>query len=400
MAPSGRAKGDAPASGSPASSSSSSGGSEGSWFEGGRVKFGGALATGFRAFSRCVVDGALEGPGDDAELLARLAGDCEVAFTARALDASTTSGEDKGGGAAGVPGTYSAGETFWVGAGDAPRCALERLALGVFAYHARGAICDPNLSGAEWWTQCVEEDDEIGFHWDMDYDLVDEACLHPQLATVTYLSGGGGAPTLCLDKVTAWSPEDSVAGDVSRGWLSGPALGKHISFDGRWLHGAPTALRDAFQGKERSKGKRKRGQEAGRRVTFLVNVWLNHRPDDCTPLPDAACRKMRVPVDAAGLRFSSETSHIPVAECRLQTGEKRATASTSPSSTSSFPFRHCGRDLALDLALPSHLMESTSPLSDAQAGTDANRVIQLEFQPGAAHVKELGNGASPSRPTR
>ena len=415
---------------SPSHSSSSS---SGSWFDGGRVKFGGTLATEFRAFTRCVVDGALEGPGDDPGLLSRLAADCEVAFTARALEDSSRAGAPpggRGGEAAAGAATYSSGETFWIGAGDAPRCALERLALGVFAYHARGAVCDPARSGAEWWTQCVGEDDEIGFHWDMDYAVAEEACLHPQLATVTYLTGGGGAPTLCLDKTTAWSPADSVEGDVARGWLSAPAPGKHIAFDGRWLHGAPTALRRVFhhadddndddndgddegddddddddvgdgdgggRRKKTTTKKRKRqppggggGGDTKKRVTFLVNVWLNHTPDEAAPLPAAACRAMRVPVADAGLRFAHETKPIPIpvpipvpvhipVPVPVRPAAAAAAHTSRPPAAHTFPFRHCGRDLALVLG---GLAPPQPPPTHPDAG-----VLRLAFAPGTARVE-------------
>jgi hypothetical protein len=48
-----------------------------------------------------------------------------------------------------------------------------------------------------------------------------------------------------------------------------PRVGRHVRFDGRWLHGAPAALRpprptDATEGYER--------------ITFCCNIWINHRP--------------------------------------------------------------------------------------------------------------------------
>ena len=44
-----------------------------------------------------------------------------------------------------------------------------------------------------------------------------------------------------------------------------PAAGRHLAFDGRMLHGAPSGLGGAPPAR-------------GRRCTFLVNVWLNHVP--------------------------------------------------------------------------------------------------------------------------
>jgi hypothetical protein len=132
---------------------------------------------------------------------------------------------------------------------------------------------------------------------------------------------------------------------ASRGWVSFPSPGKHVAFDGRWLHGAPTELlhgasdacssvegmcgaydagrsnegmcssRDAGRSRAGACGAHDAGRsragacgaheagrsragacgahEAGRskhkkprwsrRTSLLVNVWLDHRPG-------AACR--------------------------------------------------------------------------------------------------------------
>ncbi|CAE8595943.1 unnamed protein product [Polarella glacialis] len=170
--------------------------------------------------------------------LATLVGDCEKAFTARA----TAKGA-----------SYSRGETFWVPAGAAPESlsAIERLALAIFHLHvpkgdSSGCSYDASRSGAEWWTQVIETEDDIGWHWDRDYGLeADEGLrLHPHIATVTYLSEGG-APTIVLEAVEP--PEGDGGGAtrplaVERGHLSWPQVGKHISFDGRWLHAAPADL--------------------------------------------------------------------------------------------------------------------------------------------------------------
>ena len=55
-------------------------------------------------------------------------------------------------------------------------------------------------SGAEWWTQVIDTDDDIGFHWDRDYGEEEKHGKHiyPAFGTVTYLSSLGG-PTVVLD---------------------------------------------------------------------------------------------------------------------------------------------------------------------------------------------------------
>jgi hypothetical protein len=60
--------------------------------------------------------------------------------------------------------------------------------------------------------------------------------LFPTVSTVTYLTDVPHTlPTVILDN-KASTP---VGAPISRVFVSIPAVGKHISFDGRLLHGAP-----------------------------------------------------------------------------------------------------------------------------------------------------------------
>ncbi|CAM9890127.1 unnamed protein product [Ectocarpus sp. 12 AP-2014] len=236
---------------------------------------------------------------------------------------------------------YSTGETFWIEADAAPRNCLERLALDIFKAHTAGARFNQKTSGAEWWTQVIEDTDDIGWHWDKDYGMEARGInVHPCLATVTYLSTNGG-PTVVLEKKGPMACEDvdEVSGEAAKAWVSRPALGKHICFDGRYLHAAPADLAlpppttgldetpppsleggtsSSGGGGGQSEGGLRGGDEAGRskkrdkdgkskvvlpgssvdgkggssnttarrrRVTFLVNVWLNHTPRTAAPLP-------------------------------------------------------------------------------------------------------------------
>ena len=70
----------------------------------------------------------------------------------------------------------------------------------MFQLHTRDvpvSAFDPKYSGAEWWTQVLDDpgEDEIGAHWDKDYGTeADDVNVHPHVGTVTYLSDVG-APT-------------------------------------------------------------------------------------------------------------------------------------------------------------------------------------------------------------
>ena len=84
-----------------------------------------------------------------------------------------------------------------------------------------------------------------------------------------------------------------------------PAVGWHLAFDGRMLHGAPTDLA-ATSATQASGHKRARGgslSRAGgssseekvpppRRITLLVNVWLNWIPGGADPLQEEVVRKL------------------------------------------------------------------------------------------------------------
>jgi len=255
--------------------------------------------------------------------------DCELAFTARTKEDSDA---------------YSSGATFFAPAAIKPRCALEKLAMDIFQAHTKGLEAgkhyDLERSGAEWWTLVLdttrpnsieetresydadsqsseEEDDEVGMHFDADYGLEHQLpnfMLHPRVATVTYLSNIG-VPTLVLDKRSP-PPKDiekkSLGGSIEVGWLSHPMVGKHIAFDGRLLHGAPgtffpTATKKRLDCEDHEPATKKRKVEvkstiscendvhsSTQRITFMVNIWLNHCPIDAELIDDNLCSKMKI----------------------------------------------------------------------------------------------------------
>jgi hypothetical protein len=154
------------------------------------------------------------------------------------------------------------------------------------------------LSGAEWWTQVVDSEDDIGFHWDRDYGHEGSTGenLYPHLATVTYLTNRGG-PTVILSKVGMQSSDDCHSGPANEIVLSKPVIGKHIKFDGRLLHAAPSNLisKDLSERSELPKGIISRDNhqipEKFKRVTFLVNIWLNRIPQQAVSFPQCSVGK-------------------------------------------------------------------------------------------------------------
>uniref|UniRef100_A0A7S2TGN8 Uncharacterized protein n=1 Tax=Lotharella oceanica TaxID=641309 RepID=A0A7S2TGN8_9EUKA len=126
----------------------------------------------------------------------------------------------------------------------------------------------------------------------------------------------------------------SIAGPIEKGYLSWPQVGKHVSFDGRWLHGAPEELTHAFppvlkesvsgdriktgetkSTKQRNPAKSKRQQgkrsrksiarlkSSSQRITFLVNVWLNHKPEYAKRMGCHLQRKLSPALHRAPIQF-------------------------------------------------------------------------------------------------
>ena len=196
-------------------------------------------------------------------------------------------------------------ETFWLGADADPKCELEALAQRIFRFHTRTANADHRTSGAEWWVQVKSAEyskenrtaTAIDVHYDKD-ELIAEKYyigIYPQISTVTYVTSAPHdtvsrstlAPTLVLENTMA----KPIGSKLTRAFVSRPVRGKHITFDGRYLHGVPShpALRsiwDQKDGKASESTTESSDSISSRRVTFLVNIWLGHHPAGVNPLSD------------------------------------------------------------------------------------------------------------------
>ncbi|OQR85073.1 hypothetical protein ACHHYP_12372 [Achlya hypogyna] len=220
--------------------------------------------------------------------------DCKTCFTCREVE----DGDN-----------YSLGSTFFVRASDTPSCGMEALAQKIFALHTAGMEFNPANSGAEWWTQHIDHRDNIGFHWDRDYGLEEdsEMHVHPVVGTVTYLCVNAG-PTVIVDKRGTFPYGASIEGPLTKCIVSRPIAGKHITFDGELLHGAPSSL--AFPEVDED--------AEGLRVTFLVNIWVDHVP----------IQSERIAEDIAG---TLKLTAAAVAPLQLRTGDtERAIAEEYP----------------------------------------------------------------------
>jgi len=219
-----------------------------------------------------------------------------------------------------------------------------------------------DVSGAEWWVQvrpATTPGEEaqpsaggIGWHWDKDEELRTATGLfvHPHVSTVTYLSDAGAATVVldsCADFASGTPPLDAP---IRRGLASWPSAGKHLSFDGRHLHGVPHELLQIPvlppPGRPAAVAEAARGQ----RVTFLVNIWLNYRPLGIQPFPDTLVCRMSAARHVGSL-FRAPCCGKPI--CRA---EESIAASTKDSETgltaTSFQMEGSGGPYHLTLRLP------------------------------------------------
>jgi hypothetical protein len=288
--------------------------------------------------------------------------------------------------------------TFWVNCQDQPRCAFEQCALEVFRHHVQNDNSyDPDTSGAEWWVQIrpsppagryslliddnkdenshnASSSDQINdleasgicFHWDKDEDLRlmmgGNMYIHPHISTVTYLTSVG-APTLALNyRVNPLTGEYMPPQDGANyeAYVSCPKKGKHLSFDGRYLHAAPKDLMPDGLFENQIKisndnikdpSERKKQSRRHRRVTFLVNIWLNYKPFNVDPFPDSMIDKMtKVNEDVPFILFRDDVDHEKCHEmtetCNCGQGDGRRTT------TMKWPMGGCGSKEVISMDMP------------------------------------------------
>ena len=254
--------------------------------------------------------------------------------------------------------------TFWMPADAEPRCTLEKMALDVLQHHV-GELPPGTSCGAEWWVQLRpspegtgryslhgDQDDDlskngISFHWDKDEDLRillgGSTYVHPHLSTVTYLTDLG-APTLVADCTIGCLDGAWKVPDEPRGLVSWPRVGKHLSFDGRYLHAAPPELLAEGQWEKQiqTESTEKMIVRRHRRVTFLVNVWLHYKPMNVDRFPETMLSKMSGQVGYMGsLCFGDEI--VPESE--------EITKKSSDCTTLEWPMGDCGSNEYLSVKL-------------------------------------------------
>ena len=237
-------------------------------------------------------------------------------------------------------------ETFWIDntlANNEELCLLEQFAWNIYQSHYKtyssmleeeGRSDGGRRGGAEWWVQVKDvdmdttataadesnnkddsksHDDEtltqnatkkktgkvaIDLHYDKDEALAEAFGIgsFPTLSTVTYLtSTPSQISTLVFDHIYEQGEDDMIEEML----ISRPAIGKHLVFDGKLLHGAPSHDLLSIRQQQHqqptteslSSSTTKGGEDTSSnttrvRVTFLVNVWKDHRPASVQYLDD------------------------------------------------------------------------------------------------------------------
>ena len=231
--------------------------------------------------------------------------------------------------------------TFWVDSSGlvSPCHILENFALNVLKFHQDRLAQNLQLAGAvgvEWWIQKRSMKSSLGFHWDKDEVRRSRNgdYIFPYLSTITYLSVGG-APTVIMNSCAdehGFPVKQSHSSDhipITKGWFSYPTLGKHICFDGRFLHGVPAefalSCADHSQFKER--------------ITFMVNIWSTHKPEGIRPFPSlpetraisAALWPIPRKMTDQGVRRLDASPEWPIASFTLRSAEVSLEVNALPS---------------------------------------------------------------------
>ena len=72
-----------------------------------------------------------------------------------------------------------------------------------------------------------------------------------------------------------YTRSEAAGSEVASALLVPPSTGRHVCFDGRWLHGAPAGyhVRQSTADSDYC------------RITFCVNIWVGHKPGRCARFP-------------------------------------------------------------------------------------------------------------------
>lgn len=228
----------------------------------------------------------------------------------------------------------------------------------------------------------------ISFHWDKDEDLRllagGNLYVHPYLSTVTYLTDLG-APTMVVNcRINTVTGEWMVPEDSVEAFVSWPKAGKHLSFDGQLLHAAPpdlmqegvfaqqckisddelNAISSGGDAKEVER-RRKILERRHRRVTFLVNIWLNYKPFNVELFPETMLDKLTKADESKwnGMFVKSSTvdasqivneQHVTVRDGEVQAKETSSSECDNVEKAQAFtwPMGDCDSGETIEMKMP------------------------------------------------
>jgi hypothetical protein len=241
-------------------------------------------------------------------------------------------------------------ETFWLDATmDASTfCDLELLAWSIFQQHVKHynlQEASAPVYGAEWWVQVkpvsapevgksrleayTNGSEAVDLHYDKDEDLAESFGLgsFPTLSTVTYLTTTTAdapppPPTVIFPHRYDENDQDVILNML----VSHARRGKHLVFDGRLLHGAPShhALRplSVNTSSDTNTTETKEWEDITStseqwRITFLVNVWIGHKPAGVHGLPSEIRHELQREHDSCHAQdLFANSASAPVFESR------------------------------------------------------------------------------------
>ena len=169
--------------------------------------------------------------------------------------------------------------------------------------------------------------------------------------------------------------------------MSYPLAGKHVSFDGRFLHGASRELArptDVEEGYER--------------VTFLVNVWLGYKPRGIDAFPEEAFDALTCVLSHTGYHTTASAMWTPILKdfCR-RFSSPRVPRFQSPTST---PFNSASDAFQLHPDVRSHgtALRPAPALGEDAHARERERVMSDDAHFGGAfETASCGRGRSSNK---
>ena len=164
-------------------------------------------------------------------------------------------------------------ETHWLSPlSQENLCGLEQLVYSILQQHNH---IDDDV-GAEWWVQVSSSNQKgvVDLHYDKDERLASLFGLghFPLISTVTYLSDNNNDSPQLPTIIFPHSYFQECEMQSSKVLISYPKRGKHLQFNGTYLHGVPYIPTTTTT-------------TSTTRVTLLVNIWKSWKPLGIQSLP-------------------------------------------------------------------------------------------------------------------